>query len=61
MAPSAARRAGTFADATKWGRTAAIRYADWAQVHDLFTDYAPTRNERATLSKYGTKLHIITR
>lgn len=56
-----ARRVAVLADASKWGRPATIRYADWAQVHDLFTDHAPTRAERAALSARGTKLHVIAR
>lgn len=56
-----ARRVVVLADASKWGRPATIRYADWAHVHDLFTNHAPSRAERAALSKHGTKLHVVTR
>ncbi len=56
-----ARRAVVLADASKWGRPATIRYADWAHVHDLFTNHAPSRAERVALSKHGTKLHVVTR
>ncbi len=56
-----ARRVVVVADASKWDRPATIRYADWAQVHDLFTDHAPTRAERAALSSHGTKLHVVDR
>lgn len=54
-----ARRVAVLADASKWGRPATIRYADWAQVHDLFTDHTPTRAERAALAIRGTKLHVV--
>ena len=56
-----ARRVAVLADASKWGRPATIRYADWAQVHDLFTDHTPTRAERAALATRGTKLHVVAR
>ncbi|HWL14905.1 MAG TPA: DeoR/GlpR family DNA-binding transcription regulator [Opitutus sp.] len=56
-----ARRVAVLGDASKWGRPATIRYADWAQVHDLFTDHTPTRAERAALATRGTKLHVVAR
>lgn len=56
-----AARVAVLADASKWGRPAAIRYADWAQIHDLFTDHAPSRAERAALAAHGTRLHLVTR
>jgi DeoR/GlpR family transcriptional regulator of sugar metabolism len=56
-----ARRVVVLADASKWGRPATIRYAGWAQVHDLFTDHAPTRAERNVLAAHGTKLHLVAR
>lgn len=56
-----ARRVAVLADASKWGRPATVRYADWAQVHDLFTDHAPTGAERRALSAHGTKLHVVAR
>ena len=56
-----ARRVVLLADASKWGRPAVIRYADWAQIHDFFTDYDPTRAERSILSGNGTQLHSVTR
>lgn len=56
-----ARRAVVVADASKWGRPATIRYADWRQIHDLFTDHAPSRAERAALTHHGTRLHEVAR
>lgn len=52
-----ARRTVVVADASKWGRPAAIRYADWAQIHDLVTDHALTRAERSALNAAGTRVH----
>jgi len=56
-----ARRVVLLADASKWGRPAAIRYADWARIHDVFTDHEPTRAERAALTARGTVLHPVSR
>lgn len=54
-----ARRSVVLADASKWGRPATFRYAEWPQIHDLLTDYAPTRAERSVLSAHGTRLHVV--
>ena len=56
---SNARRVAVVADSSKWAQPAAIRYADWAQVHDLFTDRPFTRAERSALTAHGTTLHVI--
>lgn len=47
-----AKRVAIVADAAKWGAPAAIRYADWSQIDDLFTDYRPLPSELALLSKH---------
>ena len=54
---TAARRTVVVADASKWGNPAAIRYADWSQIHDLVTDRPFTRAERTALTAHGTTLH----
>ncbi len=56
-----ARRVVVLADASKWEQPAAIRYADWSQIHDLFTDRPFTRSERAALAAHGTMLHSTAR
>lgn len=43
------RRVAVLADASKWGKPAAIRYADWSQIHDLFTDRSLAAAETRTL------------
>lgn len=52
-----AARVVLLVDASKWSQTAAIRYADWSQIHDVVTDYTPTRAERSLLSKSNTRIH----
>ncbi len=54
-----ASRVVVLADAAKWGRPEAIRYASWSQIHDLFTDQVLSRSERARLTERGTKVHQI--
>jgi len=56
---SAARRVVVVADASKWGQPAAIRYADWSQIHDFITDRPFTRAERTALTAHGTTLHSL--
>jgi len=56
---SSARRVAVMADSSKWAKPAAIRYADWNQIHDLFTDRPFTRTERAALTAHGTSLHVV--
>ncbi|MDF3057249.1 MAG: DeoR family transcriptional regulator [Rariglobus sp.] len=56
-----ARRAVVVVDSSKWDQPAAIRYANWAQIHDVFTDRAFTRAERTALTSHGTTLHVVTR
>lgn len=58
---TAARRVVVVADASKWGNPAAIRYADWSQIHDLITDRPFTRSERTALTARGTTLHSLSR
>lgn len=58
---ASARRVVLLADASKWGQPAAIRYADWAQIHDLFTDHPFSRAERTALTAHGTTLHVVTK
>lgn len=54
-----AKRAIVLADAAKWDQPAAIRYADWPQIHELFTDYQPTEPEHAMLTRQGLALHTV--
>lgn len=54
-----ADRVAVLADASKWDRPAAIRYADWTQVHHLFTDHAFTREERQGIVAQGTRIHPV--
>ena len=56
-----ATRVAVLADASKWGRPAAIRYAEWDQIHDLVIDHSPTPAERAELGRHGTRLHRVVR
>jgi DeoR/GlpR family transcriptional regulator of sugar metabolism len=58
-AAARARRVALLVDASKWERPAAIRYAGWAQIHDVFTNHAPARATRALLARHGTRLHIV--
>lgn len=54
-----AKRVVVLADASKWGHPAAVRYASWDRINDLFTDYRCNRAERALLNRHGTHLHCI--
>ncbi|MDR2676344.1 MAG: DeoR/GlpR family DNA-binding transcription regulator [Opitutaceae bacterium] len=54
-----ARRVALLADASKWARPAAVRYADWAQIHDVFTDRRPAGTVRALLARHGVRLHVV--
>ncbi|EIQ00682.1 transcriptional regulator of sugar metabolism [Opitutaceae bacterium TAV1] len=54
-----AKRVVLLADASKWMQPAAIRYAGWAQIHDIVTDHVLTRTERGALAKSGTRLHVV--
>jgi DeoR/GlpR family transcriptional regulator of sugar metabolism len=54
-----AKRVVLLVDASKWTQPAAIRYAGWAQIHDIVTDHVLTRAERAALAKSGTRLHVV--
>ena len=56
-----ARRVVLLADASKWGQTAAIRYADWAQIQDIVTDYVTSRTERTALFRHGARIHLVKR
>src|SRR5690606_25760633 len=56
---SKATQVAVLADASKWNRPAAIRYADWAQVHHLFTDHEASRAERNAITAHGTKIHLL--
>lgn len=58
-AVEAARRAILLADASKWRQTAPIRFADWRQIDDVFTDYEPGPEESATLTSNGVRLHRV--
>lgn len=55
-----ARRVVVLADATKWSAPAPFRYAEWAEVHDLVTDFVPSRDERQHFTRAGTRLHLVT-
>ena len=52
-----AARIVVLADAAKWASPAAIRYADWRQIHDFFTDYSLSPHELELLEKHGVRLH----
>lgn len=52
-----AARTILIANATKWARPAAIRFAPWTDLDDWVTDYRPTRPESARLAAHGVTLH----
>ncbi|RRJ97946.1 DeoR/GlpR transcriptional regulator [Opitutaceae bacterium TAV4] len=56
-----ASRSVLLADASKWEKTAAIRYADWSQVHDVFTNRTPDKSIRIRLAQNNVKLHVVTK
>jgi DeoR/GlpR family transcriptional regulator of sugar metabolism len=51
------RRVVLLADASKWGRPAAIRFAGWADIGDLVTDHRPGPAEQRLLARHGVALH----
>jgi len=51
-----ARRALLLADATKWNRPAAIRFAAWDQFDQFVTDARPDSAARRLLAEAGVKL-----
>lgn len=53
-----ARRVILLVDATKWERSAAIRYAGWSQIHDVITNHPPDETTRAHLARHKVRLHI---
>ena len=52
-----ATRTILIADATKWARPAAIRFAPWTDFDDWVTDHRPTRPESTRLAAHGVTLH----
>lgn len=54
-----ARRTILLAEASKWGTPAAVRYADWEQVGDFFTDRRFTAQERRKLKQKGATVHTV--
>lgn len=52
-----AARTILIADATKWSRSAAIRFAPWTDLDDWVTDHRPTRAESTRLTAQGVTLH----
>ena len=56
-----ARRVILLADATKWAQPADIRFADWRQIRDFFTDRPLTPAEEGALAEQGTTLHLVTK
>jgi DeoR/GlpR family transcriptional regulator of sugar metabolism len=53
------RRVVLIADSSKWGQRAAIRFASWAEISDVITDYRPTENEQRQMAKQGVHLHLV--
>lgn len=57
----AARRAILLVDASKWLHPAPVRFAEWCQIDDIFTDHEPTAEEAAHLASNGVTLRRIGR
>jgi DeoR/GlpR family transcriptional regulator of sugar metabolism len=53
------RRAVLLADASKWVRAAPVRFADWADLSDVVTDYRPSRDEGEILAQGRIRIHPV--
>lgn len=53
------RRTVLLADATKWERPVAVKFADWSCFKDFVTDHALTRRELAILRRAGVTVHRV--
>ncbi len=53
------RRAVLLADASKWVRTAPVRFSDWADFSDVVTDHRPSRAEAEILARSRTRIHQV--
>lgn len=49
------------AETSKWGTPAAVRYANWEQIQDLFTDHRFSPDLRRGLKQRGTTVHTVTK
>ncbi len=56
-----ARHTVLVADASKWARPAAVRFAGWEDIGDFVTDHRLTRAEAALLARAGTAVHQVRR
>lgn len=54
-----AARVVLLADASKWEKCAAVRYAGWPLINDVFTNQSPEKSTRAILSRHDTTLHVV--
>lgn len=53
----AARRAVLLVDASKWREPAPIRFAEWCEIDDIFTDHEASATEAGILATNGVTLH----